>query len=88
MSSEPAERRNLGCVREYLTLPPEGTEALLEAMKASSAVGGLVARAANRRLAQNEREAASILSTAQRHTHYQGGSILIWRVQARAVDRL
>ena len=70
VSSEPAERRHLGCVREYLTLPPEGTEALLEAMKASSAVGGLVARAANRRLQQNEREAASIVSTAQRHTHF------------------
>ena len=76
VSSEPSERRHLGCVREYLTLPPEGTEALLEAMKASSAVGGLVARAANRRLAQNEREAASILSTAQRHTHFLDSQLI------------
>ena len=70
VTSEPPENRNLGRVRVYLTLPPEGTEALLAAMQASTAAGGLVARAANRRLQQNEREAASVLSTAQRHTHF------------------
>ena len=70
VTSEPPENRNLGRVRSYLTLPPDGTEALLAAMQASTAAGGLVERAANRRLQQNEREAASVLSTAQRHTHF------------------
>ena len=77
VSSEPSERRHLGCVREYLTLPPEGTKALLAAMQASSAAEGLVsARAANRRLQQNEREAASIVSTAQRHTHFLDSQLI------------
>ena len=69
-SSEPPARRNLARVRAYLTQPPEAFHQLLEAMQASDAAGGLVARAANRRLGQNEREAASVLSTAQRHTHF------------------
>ena len=69
-SSEPPARRNLARVRAYLTQPPETFHQLLEAMQASDAAGGLVARAANRRLGQNEREAASVLSTAQRHTHF------------------
>ena len=34
------------------------------------------ARAANRRLQQNEREASSILSTAQRHTHFLDSPLL------------
>ena len=69
-SSEPPAWRNLARVRAYLTQPPETFHQLLEAMQASDAAGGLVARAANRRLGQNEREAASVLSTAQRHTHF------------------
>jgi len=32
--------------------------------------GGLVARAANRHLAKSDREAAGVLSAAQRHTHF------------------
>ena len=54
VSSEPPERRHLGRVREYLALPPEGTEVLLKAMQASSVAGDLVIRAANRRRQQNE----------------------------------
>ena len=75
-SSEPPEYRHLGRVREYLTLPPDGTELLLAAMQENTAAGGLVARAANRRLQQNEREASSILSTAQRHTHFLDSPLL------------
>ena len=52
------------------TLPPKAFHQLLEAMQANDAADGLVARAANRRLGQNEREVASMLSTAQRHTHF------------------
>ncbi len=68
--NEPAGTRNLGRVREYLTLPPERYQQLTERMQESADADGLVARAANRRLGQNEREAASVLSTAQRHTHF------------------
>src|SRR3546814_5928886 len=32
--------------------------------------GGLVARAANRQLGKSDREAAGVLSSAQRHTHF------------------
>ncbi len=66
---EPA-RRNLGAVREYLTLPPDRMKALLELMQDSDAADGLVARAANRFAGKAEREAASVLSNAQRHTHF------------------
>ncbi len=66
---EPA-RRNLGAVREYLTLPPDRVKALLELMQDSDAADGLVARAANRFAGKAEREAASVLSNAQRHTHF------------------
>ena len=66
---EPA-RRNLGSVRDYLTLPPDKLRALLELMQDSDAAGGLVARAANRFVGKADREAASVLSNAQRHTHF------------------
>ena len=77
VSAEPPERRNIGQVREYLTLGPDRAAALLAAMRSSNAAGGLVARAANRRLAQNEREAASVLSTAQRHTHFLDSPLIV-----------
>lgn len=63
-------RRTLGSVREYLTLPPERLRALLELMQESEAAHGLIARAANRFLGKADREAASVLSNAQRHTHF------------------
>ena len=63
-------RRSLATVREYLTLPPDRLKALLELMQDSDAAGGLIARAANRFLGKADREAASVLSNAQRHTHF------------------
>ncbi|MNL28036.1 Conjugal transfer protein TraG [compost metagenome] len=39
-------------------------------MQDSDAVRGLVARAANRHLGKSDREAAGVLSAAQRHTHF------------------
>ncbi len=39
-------------------------------MQASTAASGLVARAANRHLGKSDREAAGVLSAAQRHTHF------------------
>jgi len=67
---EDRERRSLATVREYLTLPSEKLRALLELMQDSDEAGGLIARAANRFLGKADREAASVLSNAQRHTHF------------------
>ena len=67
---EDRDRRTLATVREYLTLPPARLKALLELMQDSDAASGLIARAANRFLGKADREAASVLSNAQRHTHF------------------
>ncbi|MEM6900454.1 MAG: type IV secretory system conjugative DNA transfer family protein [Pseudomonadota bacterium] len=67
---EDRERRSLATIREYLTLPPDRLKALLELMQDSDAADGLIARAANRFLGKADREAASVLSNAQRHTHF------------------
>jgi len=79
---EPA-RRNLGAVREYLTLPPDRMAALLKLMQDSDAADGLVARAANKFVGKAEREAALVLSNAQRHTHFLD-SPRIAKVMARS----
>lgn len=65
---EPFGRRHLGTLREYLTLPPDRFAALLKRMQETDAAGGLIARAANRHLGKSDREAAGVLSAAQRHT--------------------
>jgi type IV secretion system protein VirD4 len=70
VSHEPFDRRTLSTLRAYLTLAPDAFGALLSAMQATTAANGLVARAANRHLSKADREAASVLSTAQRHTHF------------------
>jgi len=49
---------------------PEAFAALLKNMQASPEAAGLVARAANRHLGKSDREAAGVLSAAQRHTHF------------------
>ena len=63
-------RRTLGSVREYLTLAPERWQELLGLMQDSREADGLIARAANRFRGKSDREAASVLSAAQRHTHF------------------
>ena len=62
--------RHLGTVREYLTLAPDDFQTLLTTMQASTEARGLIARAANRFLGKSDREAAGVLSSAQRHTHF------------------
>lgn len=69
-AQEPRDRRTLATLREYLTLAPEAFAALLKDMQASTAAAGLIARAANRHLGKSDREAAGVLSAAQRHTHF------------------
>ncbi|SHK53440.1 type IV secretion system protein VirD4, partial [Roseomonas rosea] len=67
----PDGRRGLPELRRLLTLPPREWEALLRAMMADAdAAGGLVSRAAARQLGKADREAAGVLSSAQRHTHF------------------
>jgi type IV secretion system protein VirD4 len=61
---------NLVTVRELLTAAPETFAAMLSMMQKSRCAGGLVARAANRHLSKTGREAAGVLSSAQRHTHF------------------
>lgn len=70
VAHEDQDRKTLATVREYLTLPPEKFRALLELMQDTHASGGLIARAANRFLGKSDREAASVMSSAQRHTHF------------------
>jgi type IV secretion system protein VirD4 len=70
VAHEPASRRSLVTLRENLTLAQEAFSALLKDMQESTAAGGLVARAANRHLGKSDREAAGVLSAAQRHTHF------------------
>jgi type IV secretion system protein VirD4 len=70
VATAPPHARTLSRVREILTTAPERFEAELKRMQASPAAGGLVARAANRHLGKSDREAAGVLSAAQRHTHF------------------
>ena len=67
VSSEPVGTRTLATLRDHLTLAPQAFAALLSDMQGQ---GGLVARAANRHLGKSDREAAGVLSAAQRHTHF------------------
>lgn len=67
---EPPAQRNLTRLRECLTLAPDAFVDLLRVMQACDDCGGLIKRAANRHLAKSEREAAGVLSSAQRHTHF------------------
>ncbi|WP_058324897.1 type IV secretory system conjugative DNA transfer family protein [Sinorhizobium sp. GL28] len=70
VAAESPGRRHLGTLREYLTLAPERFAALLKRMQDMDEAGGLIARAANRHLGKSDREAAGVLSAAQRHTHF------------------
>ena len=66
----PSYQRNLGTVRHQLTGSPLEFQDLLKTMQASTAANGLIRRAANRHLGKSDREAAGVLSSAQRHTHF------------------
>jgi len=70
VTQKPPHRRTLATVRELVTLAPQAFADLLERMQNSTAANGLVARAANRHCGKSDREAAGVLSSAQRHTHF------------------
>lgn len=83
---EPPERRTLASVRDYLSLPPARWAALLELMQESDAAGGLIARAANRFAGKAEREAASVMSNAQRHTRFLDSPRIVAAMARSDVD--
>ncbi|PZR68211.1 MAG: conjugal transfer protein TraG, partial [Stutzerimonas stutzeri] len=74
---EAPARVTLATVRDKLTRDPAGFAALLTDMQASTGAGGLIARAANRQLGKSNREAAGVLSSAQRHTHFMDSPRLV-----------
>jgi len=69
-ATETRDRRQLGTLRDHLTLAPVDFAALLVQMQGNPACNGLIRRAANRHLSKSDREAAGVLSAAQRHTHF------------------
>ncbi|MCS5602504.1 MAG: type IV secretory system conjugative DNA transfer family protein [Paracoccus sp.] len=83
---EPPERRTLASVRDYLSLPPGKWAALLELMQESDAAGGLIARAANRFAGKAGREAASVMSNAQRHTRFLDSPRIVAALSRSDVD--
>lgn len=70
VSEEMGVRRNLAVLRDCLTLDTHEFADLLAKMQATSACHGLIRRAANRHKSKSDREAAGVLSAAQRHTHF------------------
>lgn len=68
--SRPPSERTLATVRDLLSGSPDEFDGTLAEMQKSTGAAGLVRRAANRHLAKSDREAAGVLSSAQRHTHF------------------
>ncbi len=62
--------RTLEALRDCLTFAPDNFQRMLREMSRSTQARGLIARAANRHLGKSDREAAGVLSAAQRHTHF------------------
>src|SRR5581483_5938324 len=67
---ETGPQRNLARVRALLSSPPDQFAGLVKEMSTSEAVGGLVARAANRILSTDARLRSNIISAAQSHMHF------------------
>lgn len=73
VTAEPAERRNFLTLRKYITSQAHEWEALIAAMKANTAAGGVVAREAaqfERREAQAGEEHSAIISTMKQDTNF------------------
>jgi type IV secretion system protein VirD4 len=70
VAHEPPERRTLPHVRTLLTLAPTLWDEVLARMSRSTAVRGMVARAATRVLQKAEKERSGVISSAQSHTHF------------------
>lgn len=70
VATAPPDELHLGTLRRYLTADPQSFTDLLNRMQQIGEANGLIARAANRHLSKADREAAGVLSAAQRHTHF------------------
>jgi type IV secretion system protein VirD4 len=66
--NEAPENKNLGSVRDLLNLSPTRWKELLKLMSESD--NRHIAAAGNRAMQKADREASSVLSTAQSHTHF------------------
>jgi type IV secretion system protein VirD4 len=75
---EDIELRTLSTVRDLLTSSPHEIQVLLNIMQRATCAGGLIRRAANRHLGKSDREAAGVLSSAQRHTHFLDSVRINW----------
>ena len=69
-AEEPEDRRTLVTLREYLAWPHDKFEGLLALMAETETANGAIQRAANVFLAKNEKEARTILSSAQEQTTF------------------
>ena len=67
---EHANARTLATIRNYLSLGPQKFAGLIDLMIESDKAAGLVSRAGHRFNGKSEKEAASVLSTLQRHTNF------------------
>ena len=76
-------QRSLTEVRRLITLPGGEFKSLLNEMQS---LGGLVARAANRHLQKHAREATSIVSSAQGHTHFLDSTRMVGVLEETTFD--
>ncbi len=70
VTHEPPALQTLPRLRELLTMDAPDFHSLIAFMGTSNAANGLVARCANRHRQKPERERASVVSSAQSHTHF------------------
>ncbi len=70
VTHEPVELRTLPRLRELLTLDMPDFQSLMGFMSETTVANGLVTRCANRHRQKPERERASVISSAQAHTHF------------------
>ena len=87
--TEKPERRNLVTLRKYVTAKAEEWGALLEAMQANPAAGGIIAREAaqmERREAQAPEEFSAVLSTMKQDTNFIEDPVLQKALAASSAD--
>ena len=70
VAHETGSQRTLGRVRALISSTPEQFDGFIQHMAASDAVGGLVARAANRMLSHEPKLRSHVLTAAQNHVHF------------------
>lgn len=87
--TEPVERRNLLTLREYICLEARDWGALLAAMKANKAAGGLIAREAaafERREGQSAEEFSGVVSTIKQDTNFIEDPVMQRALSGQSAD--